>query len=105
MHSVSAAVAVPQQSVSTVTRGKWEELDRYLILGAGDGVYYAGEPRLSVERAPALRECLAQDGVRVVNAIVAAAGSDAAPRRDPVIFALAIAASPQFADAAANAEA
>jgi 60 kDa SS-A/Ro ribonucleoprotein len=75
------------------------------MLGAADGVYYAGEPRLSAERAPALRQCLAEDGARVVNAIVAAAAGGRAPRPDPALFALAMSASPRFAGAEVNAAA
>jgi 60 kDa SS-A/Ro ribonucleoprotein len=97
MPSVAAAI-------KSVVR-RWEDLERFLVLGASDGVYYAGEPRLSAERAHALRECLAEDGARVVRAIVEAAGVGRAPRPDPLLFALALAASPAFADAEVNAAA
>ena len=103
MQSPSAAVAGISKSTTPLTR--WDKLERYLVLGAGDGIYYAGEPRLSAERAPALRECLAEDGARVLNAIVETAGSGRAPRPDAALFALALAASPKYASAEVNAAA
>ena len=61
MQFLSAAVgAVPQITGKRAPLTKWDELERYLVLGASDGVYYAEEPRLSPDRAPALRECLAE---------------------------------------------
>jgi 60 kDa SS-A/Ro ribonucleoprotein len=106
MKSLSAAVGtdVPV-TAGFAPRSKWNDLQRYLILGASDGVYYAGDPRLSVERAGVVLECLAEDGLRVVNAVLEAAGSGRAPRLDPVLFALAVAASPKYADTAVNAAA
>jgi 60 kDa SS-A/Ro ribonucleoprotein len=77
-------------------------MERYLILGDGSGTYYAGEPKLSAESARAVRECLAEDGSRAVNAIVEFARSGRVPRQDAVLFALALAASPKHADAGSN---
>jgi 60 kDa SS-A/Ro ribonucleoprotein len=106
VHSLSAAVGSNLQSVSSIVpRGKWQELDRYLRLGAGAGVYYAGEPKFSAEDAQALRDCLAENGARVVNAIVETAGAGRAVRHDSLLFALAIAASPKYASAEVNAAA
>ncbi len=106
MPSLSAAVGgSPQLAGSTAPLTQWDKLERYLILGAGDGIYYAGNPRLSAERAAVLLECLAEDGARVLHAIVEVAASGRAPRPDAALFALAVAASPKFAAAEVNAAA
>src|SRR5262249_20574276 len=70
----------------------WARLDRFLVLGTKDGSYYVGEKALTVENAQAVHRCLAQDGVRVVNRLVEVSESGRAPRNDPAIFALAMAA-------------
>jgi len=106
MQHLSAAVGGSSQVIgSEDPLTKWAELERYLILGAGDGIYYAGDPRLSVESAGAVFECLAEDGTRVVSTIVQVAASGRAPRHDALLFALALAASPKYADARSNASA
>src|SRR5262249_17045972 len=106
MKSLSAAVGtdVPV-TAGFAPRSKWDDLQRYLILGASDGVYYAGEPRLSVERAGVVLECLAADGFPLLNPLVETTRSCPPPRLDPVVFALAVAASPKYADTAVNAAA
>src|SRR5260370_28621929 len=106
MQHLSAAVGGNSQVAGGLTPlSKWEELERYLILGDSNGTYYAGEPKLSTESAGAVRECLAADGARAVNAIVELARSGRVPRQDALLFALAMAASPKYADAGSNAAA
>jgi 60 kDa SS-A/Ro ribonucleoprotein len=102
---VTAVGADRQISSGSSAVEKWQDLERYLVLGSGDGIYFAGDSRLSAERAPVLLQCLAEDGVRVVRAIVEVARSGRAPRHDPVLFALALAASRKFAGATVNAAA
>ncbi|GIK98783.1 MAG: 60 kDa SS-A/Ro ribonucleoprotein [Alphaproteobacteria bacterium] len=70
----------------------WTRLDRFLILGAEGGTYYVGERRLTRENAEAVIRCLAADGARVVARIVAVSEAGRAPKNDPAIFALAMAA-------------
>jgi len=48
----------------------WARLDRFLILGAEGGSYYATERKLTRENAQAVLRCLQLDGRRVVNRIV-----------------------------------
>src|SRR5215471_5100895 len=70
----------------------WARLHRFLILGSEGGSYYAGESKLTRENAGAVERCLAADGVRTVAEIVAVSDAGRAPKNDPAIFALAMAA-------------
>jgi 60 kDa SS-A/Ro ribonucleoprotein len=71
---------------------KWTRLDRFLILGSEGGTYYIGERQLTQENALAVVECLAEDGPRLVRRIVEVSLAGRAPKNDPALFALAIAA-------------
>ena len=68
-------------------------LSRFLVLGSEGGSYYATERKLTAENAEAVLRCIAQDGERVVREIVAVSDAGRAPKNDPAIFALALAAS------------
>ncbi len=70
----------------------WHRLRRFLILGSEGGTYYVGEHALTVENAEVVARCVSDDGVGVVNEIVAVSESGAAPKNDASILALAIAA-------------
>jgi 60 kDa SS-A/Ro ribonucleoprotein len=70
----------------------WTRLDRFLILGAEGGSYYASERKLTRENAQAVLRCLQLDGCRVVDRIVAISDEGRAPKNDPALFALALAA-------------
>ncbi|HSN98635.1 MAG TPA: TROVE domain-containing protein [Candidatus Nanopelagicales bacterium] len=70
----------------------WARLDRWLILGADGGTYYATERALTVDNAQAVKACLAADGVRAVSRIVEISDGGRAPKNEPAIFALAMAA-------------
>jgi 60 kDa SS-A/Ro ribonucleoprotein len=70
----------------------WARLDRFLILGSEGGTFYITERALTIENAAAVQRCLAADGVRTVDRIVAISSAGRAPRNDPAIFALAMAA-------------
>jgi 60 kDa SS-A/Ro ribonucleoprotein len=70
----------------------WSRLDRFLVLGSEGGTFYAGERALTIETAEVLARCLAADGVRTVDRIVAISEAGRAPRNDPAIFSLAMAA-------------
>jgi 60 kDa SS-A/Ro ribonucleoprotein len=70
----------------------WTRLDRFLILGSEGGSYYASERALTRENAQGVLRCLALDGRRVVDRIVAISDQGRAPRNDPALFALALAA-------------
>lgn len=70
----------------------WTRLDRFLILGTEGGSYYAAERALTRDSAAAVGRCLDADGKRFVNRVVEVSTSGRAPKNDPAIFALAMAA-------------
>ncbi len=70
----------------------WTRLDRFLILGSEGGSYYAGERELTRENADAVLRCIEEDGLRAVARIREISHSGRAPRNDPAVFALAMAA-------------
>ncbi|HVY88624.1 MAG TPA: TROVE domain-containing protein [Hyphomonadaceae bacterium] len=71
----------------------WTRLERFLILGSEGGSYYANERKLTRENAEAVVRCLMVDGPRTVETIVAVSDAGRAPKNDPALFALALAAS------------
>ena len=71
---------------------RWGRLDRFLVLGSEGGTFYVAERQLTVENAGAVAECIAHDGPRVVRRIVEISDAGRAPRNDPALFALAMAA-------------
>lgn len=70
----------------------WGRLDRWLILGAEGATYYATEQKLVRDNCKSLQECLKADGIRTVERIIAISVAGRAPKNDPAIFALAMAA-------------
>ena len=71
----------------------WARLGRFLILGSEGGSYYAGEQVLTRENAAGVLRAIQADGVRVVARAVEISTGGRAPRNDPALFALALAAS------------
>ncbi|HEY9898929.1 MAG TPA: TROVE domain-containing protein [Pantanalinema sp.] len=71
----------------------WERLDRFLILGTEGGSYYVRPAALARENAAAVLRCIAQDGPRAVERIALISEAARAPRNDPALFALALAAA------------
>src|SRR5258708_2695391 len=76
----------------------WTRFERFLILGSEGGTYYVQERALTLENAAAVMQCLKTDGLRVVRTVVDISSAARAPKNDPALFALALAASPNFAD-------
>jgi 60 kDa SS-A/Ro ribonucleoprotein len=70
----------------------WARLRRFLVLGSEGGSYYASERTLTRENAEAVERCVAADGVRAVAEIVGVSDEGRAPKNDPALFALAMAA-------------
>jgi len=71
----------------------WARLDRFLILGSEKGTYYATEQALTVENAQAVLGLIKEDGLRVVDRVAAVSQKGRAPKNDPAIFVLALAAA------------
>src|SRR6476620_10677544 len=70
----------------------WARLDRFLVLGCEGGTFYVGERELTVENAHTVARCIAADGPRTIRQIVAISEAGRAPKNDPAIFSLAMAA-------------
>lgn len=70
----------------------WKRLDRFLILGSEGGTYYIGERKLTLENAEAVLRAIKTDGVRVVSRVVEISVAGRAPKNDPALFVLAMAA-------------
>ena len=71
-------------------------LRRFLVLGSEGGSYYAAEQALTRETAKAVEDSLAADGESTVAEIVRVSEEGRAPKNDPALFALAMAASLGF---------
>jgi 60 kDa SS-A/Ro ribonucleoprotein len=104
--SRTAATATPQaQAIANTVPNSvggyasavndWTRLGRFLILGSEGGSYYAGERSLTRENAAAVLRAIQADGERVVARIVEISAGGRAPKNDPALFALALAASAQ----------
>src|SRR6266496_5011186 len=70
----------------------WTRLRRFLVLGSEGGSYYASEWSLMRENARAVDECVREDGLRAVAEIVRVSTEGRAPKNDPALYALALAA-------------
>lgn len=68
-------------------------LMRFLMLGTEGGTYYVGEKELTVKNAKHLIVLIQAQGVKTVETIVQVSESGRAPKNDPAIFALALAAT------------
>lgn len=72
---------------------KWVHLERFLILGSEGGTYYITEQELTLKNAKNVLDCVKDDGSRVLNALLQVSTLGRAPKNDPALFVLAIAAS------------
>ena len=70
----------------------WTRLRRFLILGSEGGSYYASEWTLTRENARAVEEAVREDGPRAVEEILRVSREGRAPKNDPALYALALAA-------------
>lgn len=69
----------------------WTNLDRFLILGTEGGSYYATEQDLTKVNVDSVKQCIAKDGVQVVERIQEISVSGRAPKNEPALYALALA--------------
>jgi 60 kDa SS-A/Ro ribonucleoprotein len=76
----------------------WTRLRRLLVLGSEGGRYYASEWTLTRENATAVERCIRTDGRRAVEEIVRVSDEGRAPKSDPALFGLAMAAGLGDAD-------
>lgn len=69
-----------------------QKLDRFLILGNEGGSYYAEERAMTKKNAAAVLGLIKTDGVKVVQRVLEISDSGRAPKNDPALFVLALAA-------------
>jgi 60 kDa SS-A/Ro ribonucleoprotein len=77
----------------TFTVDALQRLRRFLTLGVDGGTYYASARDLAVENAKVVVEFAQSDPATLVHEVVAVSTAGRAPRVQPTIFALAVAAS------------
>ena len=71
----------------------WARLDRFLVLGSEGGTLLRRRARADAATTRArVARCIAADGMRAVDRIVAISDAGRAPKNDPAIFSLAMAA-------------
>jgi 60 kDa SS-A/Ro ribonucleoprotein len=76
----------------------WMQVRRFLILGSEGGSYYVGERQLTAQNVASVRQAVALDGRRLVDEVIAISEGGRAPKNDPALLALAIAAAAKDAD-------
>jgi 60 kDa SS-A/Ro ribonucleoprotein len=72
---------------------KWDQLDRFLILGTDGPTYYASERKMTMDNAKNVIDCIKENGACAVQRIVEISDAGRAPKNEPALFALALAAS------------
>ena len=68
-------------------------LNRFLVLGSDGATYYASAKDLTKDNAEVVLRMAVSDGITLVNDIVSVSEAGRAPKANPALFALAIAAS------------
>lgn len=71
---------------------KWQQLERFLVLGTEGGTYYLGEREMTKKNCNAAMACIKEDGVRAVQTLVAISEAGRARNNDYALFVLAMAA-------------
>lgn len=74
------------------TLDDWGIFDRFLMIGSESAGYYVGAKETTAMSFDVTKRCIKQDGLRVVNRIVEFSLSGRAPKNDPAVVALALAA-------------
>lgn len=69
---------------------KWTMLRRFLILGTEGGSYYVDERKATLSNIKSLKACIAEDGIKTVDEIVAISDGGRAPKNTQALYALAV---------------
>ncbi|MEE6163784.1 MULTISPECIES: TROVE domain-containing protein [unclassified Mycolicibacterium] len=77
----------------TFSVDEWARVHRFLTLGTDGGTYYTRSDEFTRDNAEVVLRAAATDPVGLVNRIVAVSEAGRAPKVNPALFALAIAAS------------
>lgn len=72
---------------------KWQQLERFLILGTAGGTYYASQREATKENLEPIKACLAENGTRVVDLAAEISDHGRAIKNEPAIMVLALALS------------
>src|SRR6266550_6491052 len=70
----------------------FQKLDRFLILGNEGGSYYASEKAMTKTNAKNVIDLIKTDGIKVVQRVIEISDAGRAPKNDPALFVLALAA-------------
>lgn len=76
----------------TFTLDRWGVLDRFLMIGSEGGNYYVGERDITKQSFDTVKKCLKEDGLRVVARALEYSLGGRAPKNDPAVVAIALAA-------------
>lgn len=87
----------------TFTLDQWGMLDRFLMLGSESNGYYVGAKETTAKSFTNVKACIKADGVRVVNRALEYSLAGRAPKNDPAVVVIALAAV--FGDEATQAAA
>lgn len=71
----------------------WSRLRRFLILGSSEGTFYINRRALTVDNAAVVTRCLEADPDRAIRELVEISEQGRAAKHEPVLLALAMAAS------------
>lgn len=77
----------------TFALDNWGVLDRFIVIGSEGGNYYAGQKEVTKQSFDVVKKCIKEDGVRAVARAVEYSVEGRAPKNDPAIVVLALAAS------------
>src|SRR5260221_13152982 len=70
---------------------KWQQLNRFLLIGSEAGTYYVTAPDLTVQNMDAVKACIQEDGLRVVKIANDISVQGRGIKKDPAILVLAAA--------------
>lgn len=76
----------------TFTLDHFGVLDRFLMIGSESAGYYVGAKETTKMSFDVTKRCIKEDGIRVVNRIVEYSTAGRAPKNDPAVVALSLAA-------------
>jgi len=89
---LDARATMPRPLLPPSFGDEWARLDRFLMYGICNGQYVAGGHELELDDLDVVGRCLAADRFRTLRRIVDASVSGLAPKNDPALFSLALAA-------------
>jgi 60 kDa SS-A/Ro ribonucleoprotein len=87
----------------TFTLDQWGVLDRFIVIGSEGGNYYVGERDLTTQSFENTLKCIADDGLRAIARAAEYSLAGRAPKNDPALVVLALAAAKGSAEVQAAA--